>query len=60
MITDSFNNAFSFCLEKVLELEEDKGEWGFKALKQMTKINFKIVSFAFIMHSHILLFGHLT
>jgi COP9 signalosome complex subunit 2 len=30
--------------EKVLDLEEDKGEWGFKALKQMTKINFKIVS----------------
>ena len=31
-------------LKKVLELEEEKGEWGFKALKQMTKINFKIVS----------------
>ncbi|XP_046839204.1 COP9 signalosome complex subunit 2 [Xenia sp. Carnegie-2017] len=28
--------------QKVLELEEEKGEWGFKALKQMTKINFKI------------------
>lgn len=29
---------------KVLELEEnDKGEWGFKALKQMIKINFKLV-----------------
>ncbi|CAP38756.2 Protein CBR-CSN-2 [Caenorhabditis briggsae] len=26
--------------EKVLELEGDKGEWGFKALKQMIKITF--------------------
>ncbi|CAI5438728.1 unnamed protein product [Caenorhabditis angaria] len=26
--------------EKVLELEEEKGEWGFKALKQMIKITF--------------------
>lgn len=32
--------------QKVLELEGgDKGEWGFKALKQMIKINFKLVSF---------------
>ena len=30
---------------RVLELEAgDKGEWGFKALKQMIKINFKLVS----------------
>jgi len=28
--------------EKVLELEQDKGEWGFKALKQMVKINYKL------------------
>lgn len=28
--------------QKVLDLEEQKGEWGFKALKQMTKINFKL------------------
>jgi len=28
--------------QKVLDLEEMKGEWGFKALKQMTKINFKL------------------
>ena len=35
------NFKCSFC--QVLELEEEKGEWGFKALKQMTKINFKIV-----------------
>jgi len=26
-----------------LELEGEKGEWGFKALKQMIKINFKLV-----------------
>lgn len=31
--------------QKVLELEMgEKGEWGFKALKQMIKINFKLVS----------------
>lgn len=28
--------------EKVLELEQEKGEWGFKALKQMVKINYKL------------------
>ncbi|CAB3240153.1 unnamed protein product [Arctia plantaginis] len=32
--------------QKVLELEGgDKGEWGFKALKQMIKINFKLGNF---------------
>uniref|UniRef100_A0AAX7SM39 COP9 signalosome complex subunit 2 n=1 Tax=Astatotilapia calliptera TaxID=8154 RepID=A0AAX7SM39_ASTCA len=31
--------------QKVLELEGEKGEWGFKALKQMIKINFKLVYF---------------
>lgn len=31
--------------QRVLELEGgDKGEWGFKALKQMIKINFKLVN----------------
>lgn len=31
--------------QKVLDLEHtEKGEWGFKALKQMIKINFKLVS----------------
>jgi len=31
--------------QKVLDLEGgEKGEWGFKALKQMIKINFKLVS----------------
>jgi len=28
--------------EKVLELEQEKGEWGFKALKQMVKINYRL------------------
>ena len=32
----------SLCL-KVLELEGEKGEWGFKALKQMMKLNFRMV-----------------
>ncbi|XP_014668109.1 PREDICTED: COP9 signalosome complex subunit 2 [Priapulus caudatus] len=31
--------------QKVLQLEEDKGEWGFKALKQMIKINFKLSNY---------------
>ena len=29
--------------EKVLALEENQGEWGFKALKQMMKLHFKMV-----------------
>jgi COP9 signalosome complex subunit 2 len=28
--------------QKVLELEGEKGEWGFKALKQMMKLNFRM------------------
>lgn len=44
----SLNKAFVNNVEKilsfqVLELEGEKGEWGFKALKQMIKINFKLV-----------------
>jgi COP9 signalosome complex subunit 2 len=33
--------------QRVLDLENngnEKGEWGFKALKQMIKINFRLVS----------------
>ena len=31
--------------QKVLDIENgEKGEWGFKALKQMIKINFKLVT----------------
>jgi COP9 signalosome complex subunit 2 len=29
--------------QKVLDLETEKGEWGFKALKQMVKITFASV-----------------
>lgn len=36
-----FNVYFLFF--KVLELEQEKGEWGFKALKQMVKIDYKLV-----------------
>ena len=32
-----------FLLFQVLELEQEKGEWGFKALKQMVKTNYKMV-----------------
>lgn len=35
--------------QKVLDLEHgEKGEWGFKALKQMIKINFRLVSLAIL------------
>jgi len=30
------------CFQSVLDMEEEKGDWGFKALKQMTKINFHL------------------
>ena len=32
---------------RVLELEQEKGEWGFRALKQMIKIYFKLVCYSF-------------
>ena len=35
-------NASLQSFQKVLDLETEKGEWGFKALKQMIKINFKL------------------
>lgn len=36
--------------QKVLDLENgEKGEWGFKALKQMIKINFKLLNYAEMM-----------
>jgi COP9 signalosome complex subunit 2 len=36
--------------QKVLDLEgNEKGEWGFKALKQMIKINFKLVPQIYIL-----------
>ncbi|RDD37030.1 COP9 signalosome complex subunit 2 [Trichoplax sp. H2] len=38
--------------QKVLELEEEKGDWGFKALKQMIKINFKMKKFHQMMEKY--------
>eukprot|EP01135_Chromosphaera_perkinsii_P001748 Nk52_evm17s210 gene=Nk52_evmTU17s210 len=38
--------------EKVLELEEEKGEWGFKALKQMIKMHFKMGNFDVMMSKY--------
>lgn len=35
--------------KKVLELEQEKGEWGFRALKQMIKIHFKLANYAEMM-----------
>jgi hypothetical protein len=44
--------------QKVLDLEGgEKGEWGFKALKQMIKINFKLVSVQMILD---VLYEHLS
>lgn len=40
---DFINIVLKILLFQVLELEGEKGEWGFKALKQMIKINFKLV-----------------
>jgi len=37
-------NSSLISFQKVLDLEAgEKGEWGFKALKQMIKINFRLV-----------------
>lgn len=44
-LTYVFKKCILFLHVKVLELEGEKGEWGFKALKQMIKINFKLVSY---------------
>ncbi|XP_063712839.1 COP9 signalosome complex subunit 2-like isoform X2 [Symsagittifera roscoffensis] len=38
--------------EKVLELETEKGEWGFKALKQMIKLLFHLNEFDQMMHRY--------
>lgn len=41
-------NAALASFQRVLDLENgEKGEWGFKALKQMIKINFKLVRILF-------------
>ena len=44
---DIYEQSIQLFLQ-VLELEaKEKGEWGFKALKQMIKINFKVVCIIF-------------
>lgn len=35
--------------DQVLQLEQEKGEWGFKALKQMVKINYKLTQYESMM-----------
>ncbi|XP_077296162.1 COP9 signalosome complex subunit 2 alien isoform X1 [Arctopsyche grandis] len=48
---DPRNALTSF--QKVLDLEGgEKGEWGFKALKQMIKINFKLTNYRQMMHRY--------
>ena len=39
--------------QRVLELEDgEKGEWGFKALKQMIKINFRLANYPEMMNRY--------
>ena len=43
VIIKTYVNLFNYsCNTQVLDMEEEKGDWGFKALKQMTKINFHL------------------
>lgn len=47
-------NSSLVSFQKVLDLEAgEKGEWGFKALKQMIKINFRLVSYKKYCHKTI-------
>ncbi|XP_031551892.1 COP9 signalosome complex subunit 2-like [Actinia tenebrosa] len=45
--------------QKVLDLEQEKGEWGFKALKQMIKINFKLGNYEEMMTRYIQLLTYI-
>jgi len=45
--------------QRVLDLEEEKGEWGFKALKQMIKINFKLGNIEEMMVRYSQLLGYI-
>eukprot|EP00741_Cyanophora_paradoxa_P022159 tig00021435_g21391.t1 len=38
--------------EQVVKMEPEKGEWGFKALKQMVKLNFKLKNFKAMMEKY--------
>lgn len=44
-LKDSDAPAAIAAFEEVLAMEEEKGEWGFKALKQMIKIHFRLASY---------------
>jgi COP9 signalosome complex subunit 2 len=46
------NDAALQGFKRVLELEEEKGVWGFKALKQQTKINFYLGRFEPMLESY--------
>ena len=46
------HSVFFFAV-KVLELEDRKGEWGFKALKQMMKIMFRKVQHVTVHNTYI-------
>jgi COP9 signalosome complex subunit 2 len=46
-LKDDNRQAALDSFQKVLELETEKGEWGFKALKQMVKITFASVGARF-------------
>ncbi|XP_065841763.1 COP9 signalosome complex subunit 2-like [Oscarella lobularis] len=44
--------------QKVLELETEKGEWGFKALKQIMKLNFRLGKYGEMMSGYKQLLGY--
>ncbi|XP_060520161.1 COP9 signalosome complex subunit 2-like [Cylas formicarius] len=57
---DDIGNCVS-AFHKVLELEGDcKGEWGFKALKQLVKINFKLGNYEETLKKYRQLFGYIN
>ncbi|XP_030832616.1 COP9 signalosome complex subunit 2-like [Strongylocentrotus purpuratus] len=45
--------------QKVLDLEDEKGDWGFKALKQMIKINFQLGNYGEMMTKYKLLLTYI-
>lgn len=53
------NDAALAGFQRVLELEEEKGNWGFKALKQQTKINFHLGRFEPMLESYRLLLTYI-
>ncbi|KAL3319128.1 COP9 signalosome complex subunit 2 [Cichlidogyrus casuarinus] len=57
---DSLNEALEE-FKKVLQLEtnEEKGEWGFRALKQMMKINFRLKQYDQMIHNYKILLTYI-